>query len=71
MTQSLARKKAPKRIPNSIATNWEIASFLGVESANNNTLPQHKNTHSGIYDDQGTRFLRKITQYILILMPFT
>lgn len=31
-TLSLARKKAPKRIPNSIATNWKIASFVAVES---------------------------------------
>jgi hypothetical protein len=41
LAQSQARKKAPKRIPNSIATNWKIASFMSVESVTGNGILRH------------------------------
>ncbi len=71
LTQSLARKKAPKRIPNSIATNWEIASFRGVESIARNTLYPYINTRSGIYDDQRTGVLRNTHQLFRANAPAT
>ncbi len=51
LAQSQARKKAPKRIPNSIATNWKIASFISVESVSSNGILRHQTHCSGIYDE--------------------
>ena len=58
VAHSQARKKAPKRIPNSIATIWEIASFMSVESVTSNGILRHQTHCSGIYDEWSQTVLR-------------
>ena len=60
LAQSQARKKAPKRIPNSIATNWKIASFVAVESVCSKRILQVLTHCSGIYDDPVLSVLRRV-----------
>jgi hypothetical protein len=59
LAQSQARKKAPKRIPNSIATNWKKASFISVESVSSNGILKYKAHCSGIDDERYITVLRR------------